>query len=178
MMSLTMRLSASSMLAALVTVSICYAQEQQTPVVRDADGVVRKGNGTLQAARILGWSHIAVADSTLRGRAAEMYAVADNRSGDAEVGSEWDDVALAEFLAELQADPETDATATGFEALEIQNQIDLAMAELGGDVETESRGVEVKESYGVLVTCQNEADQRAVYTLMHKRGYRCRVVTL
>lgn len=86
---------------------------QQTPIVRDADGVVRRGNGTLEAAIALGWTHLAVSTSTLQGAEAQAYAIADNRSGDPEVGSQWDDAALTALLNELQ-DTGMEVGATGF----------------------------------------------------------------
>ncbi|MCP4248065.1 MAG: hypothetical protein GY778_13545 [bacterium] len=103
---------------------------QQTPIVRDADGVVRKGNGTLEAAIALGWSHVAVVDSSLRGKAAELYAVADNRSGDPDVGSAWAEEALAQFLSDLDEDPATDVEAAGFTPDEVQGLIAASVAEL------------------------------------------------
>lgn len=74
---------------------------QQTPIVVDQAGVVRKGNGTLEAAIALGWEKIAVVVTTLTGADATAYAIVDNRSGDAEVGSTWDMEALPEVLDAL-----------------------------------------------------------------------------
>jgi hypothetical protein len=151
---------------------------QQTPIVRDADGVIRKGNGTLEAALALGWTHVAVVDSTLRGQAAKMYAVADNRSGDPEVGSEWADEALAEFLASVTETDDLDVTATGFELEEIQELVNAAVGDLEETEKKRQGEAKVEEKYAVMVTCKGEDDQRAVYELMEDRGYKCRVLTL
>lgn len=80
-------------------------------VVMQADGgfVVIAGNGTLEAARLLGWDEIAVAvvpDNWTSDEAA-AYAIADNRS--AELAA-WDEAGLNMQLAELEAagwEPET-----------------------------------------------------------------------
>jgi ParB family chromosome partitioning protein len=89
---------------------------QQKPIVVDADGVVRAGNGTLAAAKALGWKEIKVVRSTLAGSEATAYAIADNRTAEL---AEWDDDALSQTLAALQIEDEDLAVATGFDADEI-----------------------------------------------------------
>jgi DNA modification methylase len=89
---------------------------QQKPIVVDANGVVRAGNGTLMAAKALGWKEIAVVRSTLAGSEATAYAIADNRTAEL---AEWDDDALKQTLAALQIEDEDLALATGFDAKEI-----------------------------------------------------------
>jgi len=89
---------------------------QQKPIVVDAAGVVRAGNGTLAAAKALGWKEITVVRSTLAGAEATAYAIADNRTAEL---AEWDEDALAQTLAALQIEDEDLAIATGFDAKEI-----------------------------------------------------------
>ena len=73
---------------------------QRKPVVVRREGmVVIAGNGTLEAARSLGWTHIAaviVEDDALT---ATGYAIADNRTGEL---AEWDYEGLAKLLEELK----------------------------------------------------------------------------
>lgn len=64
---------------------------QQKPVVVDARGRVIAGNGTLTAARALGWSEIRVVRTALEGAEAAAFGVADNRTAEL---AEWDDDAL------------------------------------------------------------------------------------
>ena len=90
---------------------------QQKPIVVDGDGIVRAGNGTLMAAKALGWDEIEIVRTNLRGSEATAYAIADNRTAEL---AEWDEAALAEQLAALQIDDETLAAATGFDASEIE----------------------------------------------------------
>jgi site-specific DNA-methyltransferase (adenine-specific) len=90
---------------------------QQKPIVVDGDGIVRAGNGTLMAAKALGWDEIEIVRTNLRGSEATAYAIADNRTAEL---AEWDEGALAEQLAALQIDDETLAAATGFDASEIE----------------------------------------------------------
>lgn len=79
---------------------------QRKPIVcaRSNDGslVVIAGNGTLEAARALGWTHLDVAEVPADWDAdkARAYAIADNRT--AELAS-WDDFGLANALVDLEA---------------------------------------------------------------------------
>ena len=94
---------------------------QQKPIVVDADGVIRAGNGTYQAAKALGWRALAVVRTHLEGLEAAAFSIADNRTSDL---SEFDDPSLAQLLAELRAE---DALAgVGFE----EDEIDALLAEL------------------------------------------------
>lgn len=89
---------------------------QQKPLVVDRDGVVRAGNGTLLAARSLGWDEIAVVRTQLTGAEATAYAIADNRTGEM---ATWDKGVLAKSLAALRDDAGNDPAApldgTGFD---------------------------------------------------------------
>jgi DNA modification methylase len=90
---------------------------QQKPIVVDADGIVRAGNGTWTAAKALGWKEITVVRTALKGAEATAYAIADNRTAEL---AEWDDDALAQTLAALQIEDEALALDTGFDAKEIE----------------------------------------------------------
>jgi len=57
------------------------------------------GNGTIQAARALGWTHIACNDFGGTDDEARAFAVADNRTSEL---AEWDEGALAETLDDLR----------------------------------------------------------------------------
>lgn len=84
---------------------------QQKPIVVDAKGIVRAGNGTLAALKALGWKEVRIVRSTLEGSEATAYAIADNRTAEL---AEWDDDALAQTLAALQIEDDELAIATGF----------------------------------------------------------------
>ena len=87
---------------------------QQKPIVVDANGIVRAGNGTLAAAAALGWTTIKIVRTKLAGAEATAYGIADNRAGDPDVGSEFDQDALAATLAALQAEDADLVEASGF----------------------------------------------------------------
>lgn len=71
---------------------------QQKPILIDASNVVRAGNGTVEAARALGWTEIRCVRTDLIGSEATAYAIADNRTAEL---AEWDDHSLAAVLGGL-----------------------------------------------------------------------------
>lgn len=89
---------------------------QRKPIVVTPDNVVVAGNGTLQAAKNLGWTEITIA-RTPRGWTWEQikaFALADNRTAEL---AEWDSAVLADQLLELDA-VGWDLAEFGFEPLE------------------------------------------------------------
>lgn len=94
---------------------------QQKPVVVDRHNLVIAGNGTVTAARALGWSHIDVVRTELTGVEATAYAIADNRTAEL---AEWDDDALTEQLVALQNDESIDVEVTGWTDDEIEALVD------------------------------------------------------
>ena len=85
-------------------------------MVVDAAGTLIAGHAMTAAARKLGWTHVAAAASGLTGPERTAYAVADNRTGDAEVGSRFAAEPLAVLLADLQRQDDTLLAAAGFTA--------------------------------------------------------------
>ncbi len=74
---------------------------QQKPIVVGADGVVIAGNGTLLAARALGWEQIAAVTFTGTPEEARAYAVADNQTA---LSAEWDAEILRVVVGDLDAE--------------------------------------------------------------------------
>ena len=89
-------------------------------------------NGTVEAARALGWSSIAAVRTSLNGAEAIAFAIADNRTAEL---AEWDDAALAATLAGLQNDPGVDYLAAGFSDLEIRELCSRATGAMDGLVD-------------------------------------------
>ena len=96
---------------------------QQKPIVVDSSGVVRAGNGTLEAARRLGWESIDCVTTSLQGSDAIAYAIADNRTAEL---AEWDEDTLAAQLNGLLTESEDIALAAGFTPEEIEAMVALA----------------------------------------------------
>lgn len=111
---------------------------QQKPIVIDKDGVVWAGNGTLEAAKRLGWETIQVTETTLADNHLMAYAIADNRTAEL---AKWDDAALAATLEGLQLCDESLLIAVGFNENELNHL--LSDTELDNDKQS-SEPVESK----------------------------------
>tara|TARA_R110000824_G_scaffold378668_1_gene570316 strand:- start:2812 stop:4356 length:1545 start_codon:yes stop_codon:yes gene_type:complete len=103
---------------------------QQKPIVITPNGVVVAGNGTLEAARSLGWESVDVVETDLAGAEVTSFAIADNRTAEL---AEWDESALARTLEALREDAEADELSTGF----ADDVIDKMVRELRGDEDLE-----------------------------------------
>lgn len=71
----------------------------QKPIVIDKNNIVIAGNGTLAAAKALGWKDIGVVKTELEGPEAIAFALADNRTAEL---AEWDDEVLGKTLHSLR----------------------------------------------------------------------------
>lgn len=89
---------------------------QQSPIVVDDQDQVIKGNGTLEAAKRLGWTEIQIVRTDLSGDEAEAYAIADNKTGDL---SEFNFEKLAGRLKHLE-ERGIDLESTGFQKFELE----------------------------------------------------------
>lgn len=74
---------------------------QQKPIVVDARGIVVAGNGTMEAAKRLGWDEIAIVRTDLDPTQATAYGIADNRTGEL---AEWNDEVLRSLLDTMDAE--------------------------------------------------------------------------
>lgn len=98
---------------------------QQKPIVVDSSDIVLAGNGTLEAAKSLGWETIGVVRTTLEGIDATAYAIADNRTAEL---AEWDQAALYETLESLTAEDEAILGDIGFDESEVNAMLVQLMA--------------------------------------------------
>lgn len=71
---------------------------QQKPIVVRGDGVVIAGNGTLQAAKKLGWDKIDVVRTELEGSESVAFGSVDNRTAEL---AEWDYEVLEKHIVEM-----------------------------------------------------------------------------
>lgn len=73
-----------------------HAYGQRKPIVVQRKGmIVRAGNGTMAAAKALGWTHLAAVVIDEDNATAAQYAIADNRTGEL---AEWNEETLASLL--------------------------------------------------------------------------------
>ena len=145
---------------------------QQKPIIVDARGVIRAGNGTYQAARELGWRHIAVVTTNLTGADAAAFAIADNRT--AELAT-WDPAALQRQFAALD---EMQQLASGFSADSIQSLLH-AIPDSPELPEPDIKPLaEIPRIYELTVECRDPQDQQTLYEQLAAQGRKVRVLTL
>jgi ParB-like chromosome segregation protein Spo0J len=139
---------------------------QRKPIVVYSDLVVA-GNGTLQAAKRLGWTEIWVNDDGFKSiEDAKAYAIQDNRS--AELAA-WDDVQLGDTLTELK-DKGLDLETLGFNDFEIQKIMnsDTFIPDLPDDED-----LKIPENkFIITVTFENDEDQQDLFTELRDRGFK------
>jgi DNA modification methylase len=89
---------------------------QRKPICVTPDSIVVAGNGTLEAAKNLGWTEIVIARTPVGWTWEQIraFALADNRTAEL---AEWDDKVLADQLLELDANG-WELEELGFENLE------------------------------------------------------------
>lgn len=119
------RLHGDRNLAAIAS-SLARFGQMKPIVVQRSTMVVRAGNGTLLAARKLGWTQIAASVVEMTDTEATSYAIADNRTAEL---AEWQTEDLLAQLEALRNDDENLFAATGFDA----EDLDRLMAELDAE---------------------------------------------
>lgn len=138
---------------------------QRKPVVITKELVVVAGNGTLEAAKQIGWkglSCVTVPDDwdtdTIK-----AYALADNRT--AELAS-WNSEILLGQLRELNTNDwsVTDLGFKGFD-LKTRDEIDTDLKEIG-------------ERFEVVIECDDENDQTALLLRLSQEGLRVRAIVI
>lgn len=146
-----------------------FGQLRLLVVKGTADGkfVVHKGNGTLEAAKELGWSHLACAKTDLDDEGAKAYAVADNASAK---HSRDDDRAVNALLAGVEA--------SGIDLHEFmpkrkraKSEAAEAEAAAGGDEAGESEG---SQRWVVLVTMASRQAMMVLQMSLAARGFKSR----
>lgn len=106
---------------------------QRKPIVVTPDSIVVAGNGTLEAAKSLGWSEIAIARTPVGWTWDQIkaFALADNRTAEL---AEWDAEVLKDQMLELDANG-WELEDIGFESLQppSESEWEGALDALGGD---------------------------------------------
>lgn len=125
---------------------------QMKPIVVDSSGTIRAGHGTVEAARELGWTHVAAVRSDASDEDLRAFALRDNRTAEL---SGWN---IETLMAELDAVNVQDA----WDEKEIE---ELAAAINPSVVAGRSKNEEIKKKAVVsliLTTEQSEAMEHAV----------------
>jgi ParB-like chromosome segregation protein Spo0J len=128
---------------------------QQKPIVVDGEGIVRAGNGTLEAAKSLGWADIEAVRTDLESAEAVAYAIADNRTAEL---AEWDEEGLALQLDALDADL---LGASGFDQGEVAALMDKVERESLAEEKAQAMQLEPPKEY-VVIVCENAEEWEEV----------------
>lgn len=144
---------------------------QRKPIVVRRHGmVVIAGNGTLTAAKELGWKKIAAVIVDDDGATATAFGIADNRTSEL---AEWDEQTLGTLLGGLR-DTSINMEHLGFTE---QEQIDLIGLLDPPEAQVADTG-QVASKFVVIVECRDEAHQQVVYDNLTKAGEACRVSSI
>lgn len=112
---------------------------QQKAIVVDVDGVILAGNHLTQAAREIGWTHIAREVSNLEGEDKTRYVLADNRLSD--LGDYDNDL----LIAQLQA--LTDLDGVGYDLDDLDDLIAYSQEDLHfADGATDTKTIQEREA--------------------------------
>lgn len=138
---------------------------QRKPIVITQDNVVIAGNGTLEAAKQIGWKGLAVVrvpadwdDETIK-----AYALTDNRT--AELAS-WNSEILLEQLRELKVE-DWNVSELGFKDFDLKTR---------EEIDTSIK--EIAERYEVVIECDNENDQTALLLRLSQEGLKVRAIVI
>lgn len=139
---------------------------QRKPIVVTHNNVVIAGNGTVEAARQIGWKGISVvripddwSDDQIK-----AYALADNRT--AELAS-WDGSVLLDQLRELDLG-DWDVKALGFGNFELNEKESVP------DTDYKDLG----ERYEVVIECADENEQTALLLRLSNEGLKVRAIII
>lgn len=148
------------------------AYGQRTPVVVNRKGnIVEKGNGTLEAARALGWTEIAAVFVDDDAATQTGYAIADNRSGEL---AEWDEDVLARLLDSLEGD-DFDLEDFGFDDRDLK-QLGLADEPASEPEAHAASSDELHERWQILIECESEQQQAEWLERLTEEGVACRAL--
>lgn len=138
---------------------------QRKPIVVTADNVIVAGNGTVEAARLIGITDVDVvrvpkgwSDDQVK-----AFALADNRSAEL---AEWNPEVLSAQLLELQ-DAGFDIEALGFESVE-HNLVDLAVEKELPEIKkpvTKEGDVWVLDKHRII--CGDSSDEKTLKRLLN-----------
>ena len=138
---------------------------QRKPLTVTPDSIVVTGNGTLEAAKSLGWTEIAIARTPVGWTWEQIraWAIADNQTA---MLAEWDDKVLAEQLLELDANG-WELEQLGFENLQ---------PPINDDDDTSP--LEFNTKYEIVVECLDEIQQRNLLDKFNSEGLKVRATVL
>lgn len=142
---------------------------QRKPIVANrTNSVVLSGNGTLTAAKSLGWSHLAVVWVEDDPATAAGFSIADNRTAEL---AEWDEDALGKLLESVQTGDQD--LASMFDQL--AQDLDLVP---GDEPAGDKPAGEVVHKHQIIIECKDEAHQLELLERFDTEGLECKALTI
>lgn len=140
------------------------------PIVIDSNRVIISGHTRLEAAKSLGMEEVPciVADDLTEAQAKALR-LADNKVAEF---SEWEMNLLGGELGELAEISDIDMGDFGFDLTDLDN---IGMDDEGDNAE---KGVNLSDTYQIIVECESETEQQEIFEKLSGEGYRCRLSTL
>jgi len=140
---------------------------QQKPVVIDDKNIILAGNGTVAAAKELGWKSINAVRSNLISEVQKTaFAIADNRTAEL---ADWDEGVLTQHLLSLQAE-DFDLGDIGFDDLDLKKI-------LGDGDESLPENIEAgKPEWLIVIECDDESHQGSLFDELQQRGEKCKIM--
>jgi ParB-like chromosome segregation protein Spo0J len=138
----------------------------KVPIIVDSNRVVVCGHTRLMAAKSLGMSEVpCIMADDLTEDQIRAFRLADNKVGEF---AEWDMDLLGDELDAIAEACDIDMGDFGFD-----DKIDDE--EENG---TEEKGVNLSETFQIIVECENEIEQQEIFEKLSGEGYKCRLSTL
>lgn len=141
------------------------------PILVDGDKGVIAGHGRLYACKLLGIKKVPCIElSHLTEDQKRAYVIADNQIA---LGADWDFDILKEEMARLD-EVDFDIKLTGFDDIDSISENQVGDKEPSQDTSPQ----DIDSKFSVIVDCEDEADQEAIFKLMTSKGYKCKVLSV
>jgi ParB-like chromosome segregation protein Spo0J len=134
------------------------------PIITNKDLLIADGEQRFTAAKTLGMTEVSVIRLPVEDVDRRLLRQVLNKLK----GEHKKDLDLAEYERIIEAGKEDD----------LKYLIMLSDEKLNGALSREEKGVNFDESFEVVIECEDETHQEAVYTKLIGEGYKCRVLSL
>lgn len=147
--------------------SLTQYGQQKVIVVRKATRVIIAGNGTVEAAKSLGWTEIAARFTEMNETEAIGYGLADNKTAEL---ARWDFEVMKRLQQIMDGAGHNNIGWT---------QRELNMLRATGWIppeESEDQSEELGGKYHIVIDCESEQEQLELLQDLLNRGYTCRAL--
>lgn len=144
--------------------------DQQKPIVIDAEGVVRAGNGTCLALMARDQELVWGVQSKLKGAKAVAYALADNRTAEL---SSWDYGIVAETLKALENKGQ-DIQRLGWDKSELDDLLKNVSVSNNSEFDEDTSPKLAGLEFRIVVDCTSEKHQSRLLEQFEAEGLTCR----